>query len=380
MKKLKATILSISLLTIMANAAIAPAISVISKHFSEIDVIYVKMLITFPAIFIIPISLMSGKLVSKFRKKSLVTFGVIMYLIGGLGAFFLTDFWLVFGSRGVLGIGVGILTPLAVGLIADYYEGVERSKMMGYATSFNNLGGIIATVFAGFLSTIAWNYPFLVYILGFYVLYMIIRFLPRGEVSNAKDHSKLTVKVLLLGLSMAGIMIIFYQIPSHLSIYVFELGFGGGLTTGLLIALVTLGAFVFGLVFHQLKMKLGSMLNFTGMLLLFVGTVIVYLTSSIVVLSVGLLLIGASLGILAPNIFLTATIVTKGDPTFSLGVIASVSFVGQFISPLIIDFITELFNLNSVRDPFLITSVMALIGLVFVFAIRKKIGSDYHVI
>lgn len=371
MKKMKLAILSISLLTIMANAAIAPAISVIGDHFSNINIIYVKMLITFPAIFIIPIALLSGKLVERFAKRDLVVFGVSMYLLGGVGAFFLRDFWLVFSFRGILGIGVGVLTPIATGLIADYFDGVERAKMMGYATSFNNLGGIIATVLAGFLSTLSWRYPFLVYILGFYVLYMIIRYLPREKVQASSTHPKLTLKVLSLGAAMASIMVIFYQIPAHLSIYVAELGFGGGLVTGLLISVVTLGSFVLGLMFHQVKTMLGKMTNTVGMSLMFLGLLITFLTSSIIVLTMSLFLIGMSLGVLAPNIFLTTTLVTKGDPTFSLGVIASVSFLGQFMSPIVIGVLQNMFNLTGVRDPYLLTTIMAAIGVIVVFSIRN---------
>ncbi len=370
MNKLKVSILSVSLLTIMANAAIAPAISVISTHFSEVNPIYVKMLITFPAIFIIPISLMSGKLVSRFSKKSLVITGVILYLLGGFGAFFLTNFWAIFLFRGVLGVGVGLLTPLAVGLIADYYQGDERSKMMGYATSFNNLGGIIATVLAGFLSTISYRYPHLVYILGFYVLYMAYRHLPHTE-PVAKAKSSLSVKVILLGLSMASVMLVFFQIPAHLSIYISELGFGSGLTSGLLISIVTFGSFAFGLIFHKVKTRLLSYTNSVGMLAMLIGNVLVYSTSSVIVIAFALLIIGISLGILIPNIFLTTTLVTHDDPTFSLGVIASFSFLGQFMSPIVINLLSGIFNLTNVRDPFLISSVFGVIGLIVVVSIRK---------
>jgi MFS family permease len=356
----------------MANAAIAPAIAVIGKEFSDVASIYVKMLITFPAIFIIPLSLLSGKLVQITSKRNLVVLGTSLYIIGGFGAFFLTSFWIIFAFRGILGIGVGILTPLAVGLISDYYNGVERSKMMGYATSFNNLGGIIATVFAGLLSTYSYRYPHLVYILGFFVLVMAIFVLPKGDKVISDSKVSITKKVIYLALAMAGLMIVFYQIPSHLSIYVMDLGFGTGFTSGLLISVVTFGSFIFGLMFHNVRTALGKYTNSTGMLLMLLGNYGIYMTSSMLVLSISLFLVGISLGILIPNIYLSTTLVSKGDPTFSLGVIASLSFLGQFLSPIMIDSIIALFKLTKVRDPFMISVWFAAIGLIIVFSIKNK--------
>ena len=51
----KLAILSISLLTIMASAAISPALSAIQDHFYDVDELYIKMIITLPALFIIPV-------------------------------------------------------------------------------------------------------------------------------------------------------------------------------------------------------------------------------------------------------------------------------------------------------------------------------------
>jgi hypothetical protein len=59
----KVAILSISLLTIMSSGAISPGLSAIRDHFYDVDELYIKMILTIPAIFIIPITLLTGKLV-----------------------------------------------------------------------------------------------------------------------------------------------------------------------------------------------------------------------------------------------------------------------------------------------------------------------------
>ena len=52
-RRLLYTILSISLLTVMAGAAIAPALGVISAHFAGMNPLFIQLIVSLPALFII---------------------------------------------------------------------------------------------------------------------------------------------------------------------------------------------------------------------------------------------------------------------------------------------------------------------------------------
>jgi hypothetical protein len=52
-RRVTATILSMSLLTVMAGAAIAPALGIIKVHFSEVPAMLVQFIISMPALLII---------------------------------------------------------------------------------------------------------------------------------------------------------------------------------------------------------------------------------------------------------------------------------------------------------------------------------------
>ena len=52
-KRVTATILSMSLLTVMAGAAIAPALGIIKAHFSEANDLLVQLIVSMPALLII---------------------------------------------------------------------------------------------------------------------------------------------------------------------------------------------------------------------------------------------------------------------------------------------------------------------------------------
>ena len=61
-KTLTFTVLSISLLTVMAGAAIAPALGTIREHFAGNPDIVVQMIVSMPALFIIMTNLVFTKL------------------------------------------------------------------------------------------------------------------------------------------------------------------------------------------------------------------------------------------------------------------------------------------------------------------------------
>src|SRR5699024_2222092 len=105
----------------------------------------------------IPFSFFSSYLTSKITKKSIVMIGLTIYLIGGVGAQFSSNIETLLILRLVLGAGVGLIMPLSMSLINDYFEGKERTKMMGYNSAFSNLGGILTMLLAGWLATFGWH-------------------------------------------------------------------------------------------------------------------------------------------------------------------------------------------------------------------------------
>ncbi len=64
----KIAILATSILTIIATAAIGPALSVIDTSFQDTNPLLIKSIVTLPALICIPISLLSNKFSKLLRK------------------------------------------------------------------------------------------------------------------------------------------------------------------------------------------------------------------------------------------------------------------------------------------------------------------------
>ena len=112
-KKLMVTILSMSLLTVMAGAAVAPALNVIKEYFSDVNQTLVHMIISIQALFIALTILVFPKLSRCFKAKELVMIVLTLYVVVGCIAGLFSNIYVVLIFRAFVGIGVGIIMPLS---------------------------------------------------------------------------------------------------------------------------------------------------------------------------------------------------------------------------------------------------------------------------
>ena len=151
MNKLKVTILSLSVVTVMAGAAVGPALGVIAEYFSGASQLLIKLIITLPSLFIILTSFLFSTIANRASSKAIAIIGLLLYVAGGCGAGLADNVYVILMFRAILGIGVGLIMPLSTGLLGYFFDRSEQSKLMGYSVAMNNLGGIIASILAGYL-------------------------------------------------------------------------------------------------------------------------------------------------------------------------------------------------------------------------------------
>lgn len=99
MKPLAASILSLSLLTVMAGAAVAPALEVIRRHFSDASQLEVQLVVCMPALLIVITNMFFGRLASRFGARTLTMAGLALYTVGGAAAGLFNSIWAVLVMR-----------------------------------------------------------------------------------------------------------------------------------------------------------------------------------------------------------------------------------------------------------------------------------------
>lgn len=366
-KMLKPTIISISMATVMAGAAISPALGVIAKAFPEASSTMIKMILTAPAIMIIPFSFLTSYLTTKLSKRTIVTIGLGVYLIGGVGPQFMPTIESLILFRLVLGAGVGILMPLSESLIYDYYTGQERTKMMGYNSAFSNFGGIITILLAGWLATFSWKLPFNVYFLGLLIFVLVFFFLPKGEIVKPPKNEqklKMPLAVYSYSLAMGALMLAYYSVQTNMAIYLEQNSIGGPSLTGIVVSLVTVGGMITSLLLVQIKTLFKKLV--IPMMLFGMGISFLFLsyTKSVSLIMFSVCLIGLGQGALFPILTMKVLNSVKLHQTDkAIAVSTAFIFSGQFLSPLVLDGISKIFNHATVRFQFGTIS-MSILGTV----------------
>ena len=165
---LKLTLLLTSTLTVMAGATIAPSLPGMEKHFSELGVanaeLLVRLVLTFPALFIVIGSPIAGIIIDKFGRKPLLAASVLLYGLAGSSGSYLESLELILVGRALLGFAVAGVMTSATTLITDYFTGQARASFIGLQAAFMGFGGVLFLSLGGRLADLNWHAPFLIYL------------------------------------------------------------------------------------------------------------------------------------------------------------------------------------------------------------------------
>ncbi len=373
-KKVTFTILSISLLTVMAGAAMAPALGTIREHFSSSSDILIQFVVSLPALFIIITNLWFSYICRFFKTKTIAVVGLLLYVTSGSVAFFADNMVLLLILRSLLGISVGLIMPLSTGLLSFYFPPKEQAKLMGLAGAMSQMGGVIATMLAGLLANIAWNYAFLVYLLGLIALTLVLAYLPNDRITasgniSIKSLSKFHPSVT----GMLFVMVIFFIFPTNFAIISFQTtNLSSDEITIIMVGLDLVAVFM-GLLFGKIMNVMPKIMKYFAPLLFMFGYICYAYGVSSAYLIVGSLLIGMANGIAIPYLNTIASIKGGKDAATTVMPLISASlYLGQFISPIIVNPLSKaLFNQNDISSPYKIGIMICILFLIQTFLTRN---------
>ena len=375
-RRVTATILSMSLLTVMAGAAIAPALGIIKAHFSEAPAMLVQFIVSMPALLIIITNLFFLSLSRVLRTRAIATTGLLLYVVAGAGCFFVDDIYLLLTMRALLGVSVGLIMPLSTGLLAYYFPPEQQAQLMGLSAAINQMGGVVATLLAGLLATIEWNYAFLVYLLGLIALVMVWLWLPDEQLGSANKrgvpfHPRQLLKFHPSVIGMLLLMTIFFVFPTNFAIVASQqLALSTEVITAIMVGLDVVAFFV-GLSFGGLMNRFRQGIKYFAPLFFLLGYAS-YLVPSVSMTVLGSVFIGMANGVGVPYLNTIASIKGgKNSATTVMPLLSAALYLGQFISPLlVIPMSKALFGADDIVAPYKVGIGFCLIFLLQVYSTR----------
>lgn len=374
-RQVTATILSLSLLTVMAGAAIAPALGIIKQHFSTAPDLLVQFIVSIPALLIIITSLFFRTVSKRLRTRSIAIIGLVLYVIAGAGCFFVREIHVLLAMRALLGVSVGLIMPLSTGLLAYYFPPSELARLMGLSAAMNQMGGVVATLLAGLLATIEWKYAFLVYVLGLIALVMVLMWLPNEQLSsNDKQGNPFEPRHLLkfhpsvIGMFM--LMLIFFIFPTNFAIIASEQTSLSPQAITMIMVGLDMVAFFVGLAFGQLMKTFRRPIKYFAPLSFIIGYGL-YLLGSVPSLLCGSAFIGVAAGVGVPYLNTIASIKGgKNSATTVMPLLSAALYLGQFVSPIVVMALAQAFCHGQVSGPYQVGIALSLVFLFQVWATR----------
>ncbi len=384
-------IYSVPIVKSLPGLAVGPILGSLQNVFKGASDLELQMLESLPSFIIIPFVLLSGRLSMRWSEKKLLLLGMGLFVLSSV-LFLLADsmtFLLV--NSCLLGIGAGIVIPLAPGLVAEYFAGKRRTQQLGISSSISNLSLVLATLLAGFLADLGWRYPFLVYCLSIisFVFAFFLGPAPKGEPAKAATTAEPGDTAPIIKKWPLGLMAFYFFatliaviIPFNLSLYLESFHLGSSGLAGTLNSVFFLAIMFPGFILTPIIRAGKFSTNFLALALMTVGLLMFLVTHSLWLLGLGTICIGFGYGIIQPLVYdKTSDRVAPNRVTFALSLVVVMNYVAIVLYPFYIELLEKIFHTHSPYLPFIANLIATAAVAAYAFFRRRSsgiIGMKYY--
>ena len=181
-------IIAIALMAILGSSSIGPVLPTIAEALN-IPHEQIGLVIT---AFVLPVAIgtpISGVLADRFGRKQILVPSLFLFAIAGVACVFASNFHTLLELRFLEGIGAAPLESLALTLISDLYSGKMLTAAMGLNASVIGISLAIYPLMSGGLTTLGWQYSFLLPLLAIPIAFLVIFVLEIPELPKQQDFN-----------------------------------------------------------------------------------------------------------------------------------------------------------------------------------------------
>lgn len=370
-KRIKIAILSISSLLMISMTASA-ILADIQAYFVGVDPSLISMVLTIPALMGLVFAFASGPLSLRLPKKSLVIFGLVCGLAGGMIAllFGSTSIYVLLACSLLLGIAQGMNSTMSMALIADYFVAEESGALMGLQSAFVNGGSMVLLFSSGMLAGISWQMSYLVYLVFIPVIVIVMKNLPRDHApAHAADKhqeksARLNGRVYFTALTMFLFGVFLFVFQTNVAMFVVGNGLGDASTSGLINTAMSAAGMLTGILFGRMQRVLKKLVIPVSLLVGGLGMLLIFMLGSLPSLFIGAMCCGFCLATINPaGTFQAANAVHPSISSLAIAVVTASTSVGIFVSPILSNGVANLTG-GGIEIKFLLAAVgLAAVGL-----------------
>ena len=349
-KPTKLTLVAIllsSMLILMGGAAVAPALNEIKLAFPGQDFM-TSLIITLPSLAVAIVGYAVGLAADRFGKVKVLFLAFTIFVVAGVASYWLPTLESILVARFILGIGIAGITSTVTALIAEYYGGIQRVKVLSYQSAAMGIGVLILEFTGGTLAEISWRTPFLVYLIGIPILIMAILSMrePRmsehdkDEIADIVAHEKFRKAdykiVALCYVSIFFCMNLVFLLPTSIPIVLSGLGVSSSIV-GLFLGFHGVANAVFSILYRRITARIPPFrILGLGFLCMGVGFAVLILWPSVPLAIFTLIITGVGVGMIVPSLVNTlAGEVTGSNSGSIMGGYGTCLNFGQFAISLL---------------------------------------------
>lgn len=345
-----ASILTLFLIS-MGVTVVTPAMATLAQHFEGKDVSWIS---TLPTLFVVIATFAAGSLMGRGVKyKTLAIISCLLYLVGGCAPAFFDSYSGTLVCRAILGLGLGLMSPLGNALIIGLYEGQKQASMLGYGTLFMNAGGIILQMLGGSLAEIGWNYTF--YGHAFCLVGLVMAFFlpepekqpPSKEEQATGNKDKVSGMVWVIAILFMVFNILNFPIMMNISILFEVRNAGGAAAAATSLSLYTVAGCVAGFIYGRIFQIAQRWCLALGYALCGLGALMVYIGGAAAIMTIGLMLIGFGFSVIMPTFFTWTGMVTPPSTVaLATSILMALMNLGGFLSSFWLKLLTAVAGEN----------------------------------
>lgn len=384
-------ILKIALLSVSMLVAVAPAINAnipaMKEAFPQIPLSMVEMITTIPSLFLMISVLTSGFIAKKIGYKQTIMLGLGIVAIAGIIPVFIGNFYLVLFSRAALGFGIGLFNSLLIGLISYFFDGNERTTLIGYHEALGGLGGMLITYIAGQLMHVNWQAPFISYAIAIPVFFIFWKVIPKVKTEDIlhKNTKQVVVNDDKEGnFSIVFVFMILIVIGATLNMtmgikvssLIVEQGYGSASDASTVIMLLSLGAMISGFLFGKMYKIFKNYIMSVGFTITALAMFIIGISNTSWMTVLGGFLVGFGFRVMMPCLTNIVNSSHLKNPTLATSLLLVAYNLGSAFAPYGSMIIQKFSWTNDLRGVFYVDGIGFICLALIVFIVNKVKGKQ----
>ncbi|MDE5608275.1 MAG: MFS transporter [Muribaculaceae bacterium] len=377
-------LLSVSLTVNLPGLAVSPMLGKLSDIFPHSSQLEIQLLTLLPNLVIIPMILIAGKITSVRNQTAVLATGLSIFLLAGVLYLFADSMPMLIGLGALLGVGCGLIVPIAAGQLSEWFYGAQNARVLGFKSGTSNGIVILATIFVGWAADFSWHTSFCVYLVPVIPLLLLpfmtntfIRKHMRESASTSGTPQAITTqapakKFAHPAVILAGVIGLYVALTATSMVFTYYLPFTMkhyGLTTsqvGVATAMFYVTAMIGGFSLTPYIRVAGRTALYVCIIIMTAGLLLLGLLHTMAAYVAGVLLIGLGYGFFQPIIYNKTTQLApdKALSTKYFSYTLAGNYIAVSIVPVFVELFQRIFDNHTADFPYFLSA--AILGIVFV--------------